>query len=41
MGLRSKRFSMIVNDGKVEALNIEQAAGQAINSGAARILEQL
>ena len=41
MGLRSRRFSMIVNDGKVEALNVEQAAGQAINSGAARILEQL
>jgi peroxiredoxin len=41
MGLRSKRFSMIVDDGKVEALNIEQAAGQAIDSGAARILEQL
>ncbi len=41
MGLRSRRFSMIVNDGKVEALNMEQAAGQAIDSGAARILEQL
>jgi glutaredoxin/glutathione-dependent peroxiredoxin len=41
MGLRSRRFSMIVNDGKVEALNVEQAAGQAIDSGAARILEQL
>jgi glutaredoxin/glutathione-dependent peroxiredoxin len=41
MGLRSKRFSMVVNDGKVEQLNIEQSAGQAVDSGAARILEQL
>jgi len=41
MGLRSKRFSMIVEDGKVTALNIEDAPGQAVISGAARILEQL
>lgn len=41
MGLRSKRFSMIVDDGKVVSLNIEGAPGQAVESGAARILEQL
>ena len=41
MGLRSKRFSMIVNDGKVEALNIEDMPGQAVTSGAAKLLEQL
>ncbi|MCX8571188.1 peroxiredoxin [Aminobacter sp. MET-1] len=41
MGLRSKRFSMVVEDGKVAQLNVEGAAGQAIDSGAARILEQL
>ena len=41
MGLRSKRFSMIVEDGKVTQLNIEGSPGQAIDSGAARILEQL
>lgn len=41
LGLRSKRFSMIVNDGKVETLNIEDAPGQAVASGAAKLLEQL
>ncbi|WP_378943872.1 peroxiredoxin [Mesorhizobium sp. ANAO-SY3R2] len=41
MGLRSKRFSMIIEDGKVTQLNIEGSPGQAIDSGAARILEQL
>lgn len=41
MGLRSKRFSMIVEDGKVTQLNVEGSPGQAIDSGAARILEQL
>lgn len=41
MGLRSKRFSMIVEDGKITQLNIEGSTGQAIDSGAARILEQL
>lgn len=41
MGLRSKRFSMIVEDGKVTQLNVEGTPGQAIDSGAAKILEQL
>jgi peroxiredoxin len=41
LGTRSKRFSMIVDDGKVTALNIEDAPGQAIESGAAKLLEQL
>lgn len=40
-GTRSKRFSMIVDDGIVTKINIEQARGQVIDSGAARILEQL
>ena len=41
MGIRSKRYSMLVNDGTVEALNIEEAPGQATASGAAALLEQL
>jgi peroxiredoxin len=41
MGVRARRFSMIVDDGKVTALNIEGKPGQAVDSGAARILEQL
>lgn len=41
MGLRSKRFSMVVEDGKVTQLNVEGSPGQAIDSGAAKILEQL
>jgi peroxiredoxin len=40
MGLRSKRFSMIVEDGTVKALNIENKPG-VNESSAARILEQL
>lgn len=41
LGLRSKRFSMVVDDGKVTSLNIENAPGQAIELGAAKLLEQL
>ncbi len=41
MGVRSKRYSMIVNDGTVETLNIEEARGQATLSGAAALLQQL
>ncbi|RUM97216.1 peroxiredoxin [Pseudaminobacter arsenicus] len=40
MGMRSKRFSMIVKDGVVSALNIETKSG-VNESGAATILEQL
>jgi len=40
MGLRSKRFSMIVDDGKVTALNIEPKPGIDVSS-AAKMLEQL
>lgn len=41
MGLRSKRYSMIVDDGKVTSLNIEDKPGQAVDSSAAKLLEQL
>lgn len=41
LGIRSKRFSMIVDDRKVRALNIEDSPGKAVESGAARLLEQL
>lgn len=41
MGLRSKRYSMIVEDGRIAALNIEDKPGQAVESSAAKILEQL
>ncbi|MCT7373563.1 peroxiredoxin [Chelativorans salis] len=41
LGARCRRFSMVVEDGIVKELNIEEARGQAITSGAARILEQL
>jgi peroxiredoxin len=41
LGLRSKRFSMIVDDGKVTALNVEPVPSQADETAAAKILEQL
>ncbi|MEO3998451.1 peroxiredoxin [Mesorhizobium sp. CAU 1732] len=41
LGVRSKRFSMIVEDGVVKELNIEDSPGKAVESGAAKILEQL
>ncbi|MBX3596968.1 MAG: peroxiredoxin [Rhizobiaceae bacterium] len=41
LGQRFKRFSMIVEDGAVKSLNIEDSPGQAVQSGAAKILEQL
>lgn len=40
MGLRNKRFSMIVDDGKVSVLNVEPKPGIDLSS-AAKILDQL
>ena len=41
LGVRSKRYSMIVDDGKVTAFNLEDNPGQAIQSAADKILETL
>lgn len=40
-GVRSKRYSMIIENGKVTTLNIETERGKADVSGAATLLEQL
>ena len=41
LGVRNKRFAMIVEDGVVTTLNIEDAPGKAEASSAAKILEAL
>ena len=41
LGMRSKRFSMLIRDGKVEALNVEESPGQVSNSSAAAMLGML
>ena len=41
MGVRSKRYSMLVKDGVVKELNVEPQPGVADLSGAAHILEQI
>lgn len=41
LGVRSGRFSMIVEDGKVKALKVEENPGKVANSGAAGIVELL
>lgn len=41
LGVRSKRYSMLVDDGVVKSLNLEENPGQATVSGAAAMLEQL
>jgi peroxiredoxin len=41
LGTRSQRYSMIVDDGVVRALNIEETPGKAEASGADNILGQL
>ncbi|WP_353185877.1 peroxiredoxin [Bosea sp. (in: a-proteobacteria)] len=41
LGTRSQRYSMVVEDGVVTALNVEEAAGKAEASGAEAMLGQL
>ena len=41
LGVRSKRYSMIVEDGVVKALNVEDAPGKADVSGAENLLKAL
>ena len=41
LGIRSKRYSMLVEDGVVKSLNVEEAPGKADVSGADALLKQL
>jgi glutaredoxin/glutathione-dependent peroxiredoxin len=41
LGTRSKRYSMVVEDGVVKSLNLEEAPGKADISGADNLLKQL
>ena len=41
MGIRSLRYSILVEDGTVKILNVEESPGQAISSGADALLGQI
>lgn len=41
LGLRSKRYSMLVEDGVVKTLNVEDSPGEATASGAEAMIGQL
>jgi peroxiredoxin len=41
LGTRSKRYCMVVDDGVVKTLNIEDAPGKADISGADNLLKSL
>jgi len=41
LGVRSKRYSMLVDDGVVKTLNVEESPGKADLSGAQHLLAQI
>jgi glutaredoxin/glutathione-dependent peroxiredoxin len=41
LGIRAKRFSMLIKDGKVAAVNVEDNAGQVSNTSAAEMIQAL
>ena len=41
LGVRSKRYSMVVDDGVVKSLNVEETAGKADTSGADNLLRTM
>jgi peroxiredoxin len=41
LGVRSKRYSMVIDDGVVKSINIEDAPGKAEISGADNLLKQM
>ncbi|WP_075219848.1 peroxiredoxin [Acuticoccus yangtzensis] len=41
MGIRSKRYAMLVEDGVVKVLNIEDAPGKAVESSAEELMKSL
>jgi len=41
LGIRSKRYAALVEDGVVKALNVEDSPGVAVESTAAKMLERL
>lgn len=41
LGIRSRRYSMLVDDGVVKKLNVEESVGKAETSGAEALLKQI
>lgn len=41
MGVRARRFSMLVDDGTVQVLNIEPTPGQAVETSAEKLLQSI
>lgn len=41
LGVRSKRYAMVVDNGVVQVLNVEESPGEAVASSAVKVLEAL